>query len=226
MAGVQTIDVQSVQGDWMGEWHRYIVGRFFRGPGTALEVGSGAGSVMSNIASMLDVKGIDIDPEQVRTARGRGLDVDRMDGLELDLKDGSFDIVFCSFYLMWVKDTRKAIEEMLRVSRKGVLILNEPIWSRSMYAPDGLKELVDGWTSVIRKDGGDPDAGLKVAEIVGQMGGRFGTVPIEMDKTELERNVVFEYDQLNIRGVNYKAVVPTIFHVPFIWGFVPKGRAK
>jgi len=222
MAGVQTLGVQIAQSSWLKDWHRYIVKRFCPGSKTALEVGCGEGHVMSNLSDLLEVKGVDLDRSQVEAAKKRGLDIEVMDGLDLEFDDAAFDLVYCSFYLMWVKDPRKAIHEMLRVSRNGALVLNEPIWSRTIYAPDVLKELVDGWTSVIRKDGGDPDAGLKVAEIVGQMGGRFGTVPMEMDMAELERNVVFEYDQLNRRGMNPKAVVPTIFHVPFVWGFLPK----
>ncbi len=222
MAGVQTLGVQIAQSEWLKDWHRYLVNRFSSGSKTALEVGCGEGHVMSNLSDILQVKGVDLDKEQAANARKRGLDIEAMDGLDLQFEDGSFDLVLCSFYLMWVKDPRRAIDEMLRVSRNGALVLNEPIWSRSIYAPEGLKELVDGWTSVIRKDGGDPDAGSKVAEIMGQMGGRFGTVPGEMDRAEMLHNVEFERDILRKRGIEVKTVTPSIFHVPFVWGFVPK----
>jgi SAM-dependent methyltransferase len=222
MTGVQPPDVQRSQAVSLRDWHRYLIDRFSGGSRTALEVGCGEGFVMSNLSDLLEVKGVDLDKEQATKARKRGLDVEAMDGLDLLFDDGSFDLVYCSFYLMWANDQRRAIGEMLRVSRKGILVLNEPVWSRSLCGPDGIEDLVDGWTNVIRKDGGDPDAGLKVARLVGEMGGRFGTVPVEMNRVELERNVEFEYTHLETRGLVLNHVKPIMFHVPFLWGFAPR----
>jgi len=222
MAGAQGTDVQRMQSQWLGDWRRYLARMYAPGGGTALEVGCGAGFVMSDLSDLLHIKGIDIDPVQVGLAKERGMDVKEGDGLSLRYDDGSFDIVLCSFYLMWVKDMQGAVDEMLRVSKNGALILSEPVWSRSLYAPEGLKAVVDAWTYVIAKEGGDPEAGLKTAELVGRYGGRFGSVPVEMGREAMEKNVAFEYSTLKAKGIKLRKVRPFMFQVPFIWGFVPK----
>ncbi len=72
---------------------------------TALDVGCGPGLVMDLFSSTFEVQGIDIDPNMVRSAKERGLKVFHGDALDLPFEDGSFDLAYCSFTLLWVGDS-------------------------------------------------------------------------------------------------------------------------
>ncbi len=154
MAGVQSDDVQAIQASWLRDWHRYLLNTYCPDCSTGLEVGCGTGYVMSNFKGLIKLHGIDLDNTQVQNARERGLDVLNDDARALRFQDRSFDLVYCSFALMWIKDQERAMNEMIRVSRKRVLILNEPIWNMTMYHPSELSTLVDGLRDRIRDTGG------------------------------------------------------------------------
>ena len=215
-------EVQGRQAVYLKEWHRYLLGRFAPEARTALEVGCGAGYVMENIADRIDVRGVDIDPAQVRLAMERGLSVDPMDGLGMSFPDGSFDLVYCSFYLMWVRDMGKALREMRRVSRGPVIVMSEPVWSRALFHPDEAVDLAEAHRLSIKLAGGEPDAGLRLPMIVRGItqNNRFGIVPTEMDGTEMDRSIEFEISRAVGKGFEIDPVDVDMFTVPFVWAFL------
>lgn len=109
-------------------------------PGESLlEVGSGTGYFTRALSSLIGgmTVGIDLDPERVAYARGRGGDnVSYViaDSLELPYPDESFDLVVSVAALCFTKDARAAVQEMLRVSRRriaiGMLNRNSLLWRR------------------------------------------------------------------------------------------------
>ncbi len=132
---------------------------------TALDVGCGPGFVMEALWESLDVRGIDIDPSAVEEARTRGLDAREADANALPFEDGSFDLVYCSFLLLWVKDPSKVLSEMARVSRDWVVCLAEPDVGARIDFPEELAPLARMAEDGIRAEGGDPLVGRKLRSI-------------------------------------------------------------
>ena len=81
---------------------------------------------MEALAPFMNVKGVDIDCRNVNKCKNRGLDALVTDASHLPYEDGSFDMVYCSFLLLWVKDPLEVLKEMKRVSRGSVVCLAEP----------------------------------------------------------------------------------------------------
>lgn len=132
---------------------------------TALDVGCGPGFVMEGLWESLEVHGIDIDPAAVADARDRGLDVREGDAHALPFDDGSFDLVYCSFLLLWVEDPVKVLSEMTRVSRDWVACLAEPDLGARIDFPEELAPLASIAEEGIRAEGGDPLIGRKLRSV-------------------------------------------------------------
>ena len=137
---------------------------------TALDVGCGPGMTMELFKPFARVQGVDIDPEMVRAAKSRGFDAERADGQKLPYEDDSFDVVYCSFVLMWVKDPLKILEEMTRVSRSWVIAFAEPDYGARLDYPSGLSELTGLVMDGIRAEGGDPLIGRKLRHLFANAG--------------------------------------------------------
>jgi len=137
---------------------------------TALDVGCGPGHVMEVMSSVMDVRGVDIDPAMVSEGRRRGFDISEGSAEKLPFGDGSFDFVYCTFLLLWVKDPEKVVAEMSRVSRRWVACLAEPDFGARLDYPDGLAPLREMIEKGIRNEGGDPFLGRKLRGIFARCG--------------------------------------------------------
>jgi SAM-dependent methyltransferase len=136
----------------------------------ALEVGCGPGFVMDVLSRLFDVKGVDIDSDMVNACRIRGLDVVQADACELPFEDSSFEVVCCSFLLLWLKDPRPALEEMKRVSKRWVVCLAEPDFGGRIDYPSELSELTRQIVAGIECEGGDPYVGRKMRSLFRECG--------------------------------------------------------
>ncbi|MBU1158615.1 MAG: class I SAM-dependent methyltransferase [Candidatus Thermoplasmatota archaeon] len=136
-----------------------------RGRPTALDVGCGPGFVMELLAHMFDVQGIDIDPVAVAEGRRRGFEIREADAHSLPFKDNSFDMIYCSFLLLWVDDPAKVLSEMTRVSRQWVVCLAEPDLGARIDFPEELLSLGRIAEEGVRGEGGDPLVGRKLRSI-------------------------------------------------------------
>lgn len=132
---------------------------------TALDVGCGPGFVMEALWERLDVHGVDIDHAAVDEARSRGLEVREADAHSLPFEDGSFDVAYCSFLLLWVRDPVKVVSEMARVAREWVLCLAEPDLGARIDHPEELAPLAKMAEDGMRAEGGDPLMGRKLRSI-------------------------------------------------------------
>jgi SAM-dependent methyltransferase len=135
------------------------------GRAEALDVGCGPGYVMEVVREELAVKGIDLDTDMVSACTSRGLDVAQGSAYDLPYEDGSFDVVYCTFLMMWLDDPRRAISEMTRVSRRFVLCLAEPDMGARIDHPEELAEVRDLIISGFRSRGADPLMGRKLREV-------------------------------------------------------------
>ena len=159
---------------------------------TALEVGCGAGHVMEILSEYLEIKGLDSDPDMVSLCREKGLDVNPGDAMDIPFEDDSFDIVYCSFLLLWLPDPVRAVEEMARVSRKWVICLAEPDYGARIDHPPELERLGHMHTEGLMAQGADPFIGRRLREVfseaglISEIGVHQGVWPIERTAREIE----------------------------------------
>jgi len=90
-----------------------------------LDLGCGDGSLIAHLRDECgcDVRGIELAPEEIATAIGRGLSVVQADldeGLS-GYPDGAFDVVVLSQTLQVVRNPALVLREMLRVGRRSIV---------------------------------------------------------------------------------------------------------
>ncbi len=132
---------------------------------SALDVGCGPGFVMDELRDDLRVSGEDMDADMVTACTARGLDVREASVYDLPHGDGDFDIVYCTFLLMWLDDPGSALAEMARVSKGWVLCLAEPDFGARIDHPEELHEVRDLVVKGFRDRGADPYMGRKLREL-------------------------------------------------------------
>ena len=137
---------------------------------TALDVGCGPGFVMEQLKGSLDPLGVDKDPDMVEACRAKGFEAHVAMAEDLPFEDREFDVVYCSFLLLWVKDPLKVVREMRRVSRRWVLCLAEPDYGSRIDHPESMKGLKGILADGIRAQGGDPEIGRKLRSIFNEGG--------------------------------------------------------
>ncbi len=90
---------------------------------TLLDVGCGNGYFTKPLSKIFKVKGVDFSEKMISINPVKNCKVQDINNLKE--KSNSFDVVFCSNLLHHLKNPNKGISEMIRVSKKYV-ILSEP----------------------------------------------------------------------------------------------------
>lgn len=116
---------QSPRGAWIGQQEFSVLLKLFlpeRGQ-TLLDVGSGYFSRRFQHIG-LDVTDVDPDPQfnTYATNNSRDIEFVQGDATNLSFADNSFDYCGAITSLCFVSEPEKAVAEMLRVSRKGVIL--------------------------------------------------------------------------------------------------------
>ena len=118
----------------MGRWSRRLAPLLIRHGGLAdgdqvLDVGCGTGSLTFALPAQANVGGITgIDPSAAYVAYATERNTDPRisfrtgDARELPFADGSFDRVFCQLVLQFIPESRKAVEELVRVTKPGGIV--------------------------------------------------------------------------------------------------------
>lgn len=145
----------------------FAVKSYFKNCKKILDVGCSTGSFLE-----IDPKrifGVDIDPDAIKIAKRRGLQVKLADGESLPFNDATFDGVFCSHVLEHVNNPLGLLKEIKRVLKKGGRIFiitpdyimthhryHQGFWSdyshKNCFTPESLNMIFY-------------DAGLKVEQI-------------------------------------------------------------
>ncbi len=155
------------QAEWTRELREYI----FEKAGLArarriLEVGCGGGAVLSGVPRGSAARfGLDLDPAALGELPlyAPGVFPVRADGRFLPFARRSFDIAFCHYLLLWVKEPLQVVREMARVARF-VIAFAEPDYSRRIDEPPELKAAGALQTEALRRQGADPFFGARLAE--------------------------------------------------------------
>jgi ubiquinone/menaquinone biosynthesis C-methylase UbiE len=139
---------------------------------SVLEVGCGTGAILSEL-TVPALHGLDLEAGSLAECRTRrdapAASLTQGDGHFLPYPDKSFDIVYCHYLLLWVKDPLQVLCEMARVG-SCVLALAEPDYSQRVDEPSALKPL-GGWQmEALRRQGANPAFGASLAETFYQAG--------------------------------------------------------
>lgn len=129
-----------------------------------LEVGCGTGAILRELSAPA-LCGLDLDADSLSQCQIHvpAALLTLGDGHLLPYPDKSFDIVYCHFLLLWVKDPLQVLCEMARAGRC-VLALAEPDYSRRMDEPPALEPLGKWQTEALRRQGANPSFGSSLAE--------------------------------------------------------------
>lgn len=134
-----------------------------------LEVGCGTGAILSCLSTKASIHGLDISFEALEAAQLHAslTTLTNGDALSLPYLDGIFDIVYCHFLLLWVKEPVQALLEMKRVTKAGgyVLALAEPDYTVRIDQPDELVELSKLRAESLRRQGADVGIGARLADL-------------------------------------------------------------
>ena len=115
------------RGRWVAQCELGLLLRLLQPlPGQSLlDAGSGTGEFSRRFrAAGLQVTGIDPDPDMVACARSQDGDIDYLQGsvLQLPFRRGAFDFCAAVTSLCFVAAPQRAVEEMWRVSRRGIVL--------------------------------------------------------------------------------------------------------
>jgi len=161
-------------------WTQGIRSHLYRQAGllgarTVLDVGCGTGAVTAELSQRTGgrVVGLDLDPAMIDCAAGWVPDVEWIvgDAHSLPHGDESFDLVLCSFLLLWVAKPEVAVREMSRVARKGgvVLATTEPDYGGRIDYPEEIR-LGPLMEESLRRDGAVPRIGRRLKALFSSAG--------------------------------------------------------
>jgi SAM-dependent methyltransferase len=151
-----------------------------------LEVGCGTGAILSELPKPISRHGLDIDREALAQCRIHTPTASLVQGnaLRLPYPNEKFDVVYCHFLLLWVRDPLQALLEMRRVARSGahILAFAEPDYAARRDEPRELIPLGKWQTEALKRQGADPGLGAQLANLFFRAG-------IELHETGTIQNV-------------------------------------
>ena len=155
-----------------------------------LEVGCGTGAILAELPAESRLHGLDIDRAALSQCRVHAPAAALVQGnaLALPYPDRTFEIVYCHFLLLWVRDPLQALREMKRVTKPGahVLAFAEPDYSARLDEPRELSALGQWQLESLKRQGADPALGARLADLFFRAGLRLvETGPIQSDETAL-----------------------------------------
>jgi ubiquinone/menaquinone biosynthesis C-methylase UbiE len=139
-----------------------------------LEVGCGTGAILSELPAHLSLHGLDINPVSLAQCQvhASSASLIRGNASQLPYASHSFDVVYCHFLLLWVKEPLHALLEMKRVTKPGghIVAFAEPDYEQRIDKPDELIPLGKWQTESLKQQGADPGFGAYLAESFFQAG--------------------------------------------------------
>jgi ubiquinone/menaquinone biosynthesis C-methylase UbiE len=187
-------------------WTRGVRSHLYRQAGlwraeTVLDVGCGTGAVTQEVAERTRgrVTGLDLDPAMIGFAAHSAGQIDWLigDAHCLPFATNSYDVVLCSFLLMWTEEPELAVEEMVRVVREGgvVLATTEPDYGGRVDYPEeiALGPLME---QSVRCDGGHPRIGRRLKAVFSAAGleVQTGVIASIWDDRQLAEEFEAEWD--------------------------------
>ena len=155
---------------WSAELRKYVYQQISGENLRILETGCGTGAVLRCVRQEIPDRigllcGIDLSFRALKFASGKTAgEAAAADGAALPFPENSFDLVFCHYLLLWVKDPAAVLREMRRVLRPGGLCaaLAEPDYDGMKASPEALFELAARQRAALIRRGIDPETGKKL----------------------------------------------------------------
>lgn len=158
------------QARWTGNLRAYLFEKVgLAAAGQILELGCGTGALLESlpVKAGAAVHGADWNLASVMEAclHAPGVSLLCADGHCLPYPHSTFDLTFCHYLLLWVKNPAQVLAEMRRVTRPGgaVLALAEPDYGGRIDYPPALETLGRLQAESLRTQGADPQMGRKLA---------------------------------------------------------------
>ena len=170
------------QAAWTSELRAYLFKKTsFTSARAVLEVGCGTGAVLCEVSPLRNdllphtaLHGLDLSPAYLSECRinARGTLLTCGDALHLPYPDKTFDITYCHFLLLWVKDPILVLNEMKRVTRVDgyVLAMAEPDYGSRVDRPSEISWLGKKQTESLKKQGADVTIGSHLADLFYEAG--------------------------------------------------------
>lgn len=120
----------------------------------------------------------------------------------LPFTESNFDLCFCHFLLLWVKDPRRVLREMKRVTKKGgwVASLAEADYTARVDEPASLEALGRAQSKALVEQGADVGIGARLGELFAAEGlNEVETGVIAQEKPELFTDETFELEWAVLR---------------------------
>ena len=134
-----------------------------------LEVGCGTGAILFEVQNHPSLYGLDIAADVLAQCRVHVPSAILAQGnaLRLPYRNKSFDVVYCHFLLLWIKDPLQALLEMKRVAKAGAYIFAfaEPDYAGRIDKPRELIPLGQWQAESLRRQGADPALGAQLADL-------------------------------------------------------------
>lgn len=166
-----------VQADWTKELRRYIITSYdLPAYARALEIGCGTGAVTADFHDLCNANlfGLDIDFQSTQFAMRNDSETQYLQGdaLSSPFATGSFDVVFCHFFLLWIAQKLEVLHEALRILKPGgtFIAFAEPDYSGRVDAPSALAQLGEIQTKGLQARGADISCGRKLPSLLSESG--------------------------------------------------------
>jgi SAM-dependent methyltransferase len=166
------------QSNWTAPLRAFLFNQaHLEGARHILEVGCGTGAITQSINHSTNAKvvGVDILYDRIKFAQKANATIGYScaDALTLPFERDHFDIAFCHYFLLWMKDqAQNALDEMVRVTRHGgmVIALAEPDYAARIDHPAELMTLGRLQTQALDRQGALTDMGVHLPELFSRAG--------------------------------------------------------
>lgn len=143
------IDILKEQADYTKEYRHNLYKKVgIKNKREILDVGCGTGVITADIALLTKghVTGIDIDDKKLEYAESvvpDNVNLAIADALELPFEGRTFDLIVFHVVLMHIRDQQKALNEMVRVTKKDGIVLAalEPDYAGELCYPENKARL-------------------------------------------------------------------------------------
>jgi len=136
-----------------------------------LDMGCGTGALLPDLQSLspADIFGSDILEEHLLVAQQTCLECNltSADVHQLPYPDNIYDMVLSHYFLMWVGNPAKALEEMIRITKPGgyIVAFAEPDYGGRIDFPPEFFNMGEYQISGLLKAGADPRMGRKLPSL-------------------------------------------------------------
>jgi SAM-dependent methyltransferase len=186
------------QASWTRQIRNYLFAKAkIHRESSIIEIGCGTGAILADQAIPPEENqiGIDIDLDNLKRAKSYLVNHHfiQADAHSLPFRTQVFDVSFCHFLLLWVKEPDQVVQEMRRVTHEGgvVLAMAEPDYLGRIDYPKILDKLGKLQTTSLKEQGCQPDMGRKLGEIfsragltdieIGVLGGQWNSPPTQLN---------------------------------------------